>query len=891
MRNNPINTNSFRFFLRFVSLEFTELYEITEPVGFDVANFILKQDSDRYARDIVYGCDNTELTFYDCSGFAKTGKEQIVSPNGRISEYLDMGVEWILQTFKRFGFESEIEFVLFKDNLEFTVGMLDLSNPNTDEKTFFGLQIIQNTQVADYKRHEGTTINLHSTKNVRNETITPVETIDFLRKAVEIEVVNTYSMPKRVYEKAGYIRPYLNYSNIQNIVQFKDTKQFNEKGYYSRDLAIQGYVLVDAKSFYRDLKIKVETDFKVLYRVGSGSNVGGVKVRLWVAIYTDPFNTLTVDDFVIYEKVITGNNEQLVTIDPLIEYEISNLSIGQKISVYWKFSWDVAHVEGQTFFDFTKIDVKLTGLETSLDTIVTGVRYIEAMKQCSKFINNLPVDANRWQIGKEFYNQFLFNRSGISQNKIKPFNTNFSEILGSVNEVNGDYEILNNKIFVGHYEDFYVKNEIAVFKIIPSKEKTVAWLERFKINLWSFGYKTFEQNRLSVNTAYDIHTQVERIIGNLKVENKKDVEVDLVRSGYSQQIVTDLEIKNPSTSNENDDKVYIVDVIPLENGYVQTFSANLQMGIFDGKLSLYNKETAAKEEDSLINWARVGITLGQTFYIESGQSSGTYTVLEIKQTALVLNPIGFTPSFQGDSFVKISFQLQNIVWQTRTNEEFAEIKGIANANRYPNLKYSIARNEKHWHSFLKTAISYCKNKILQTSYFKNDIELETRLSTEIALLKEKANLDIPESVEKILSGKSHRLTVYAGFYDVLDFLEQLKIERGFVRCYGLENEIIKGFVKDLDYTWKTAELVLEIEELFEEEVFAITYANGILTINNVKYDVNGNVDWFKCTALDYFQFYDKNSVPITNIIYYKFVFLNGVFYDNSDDLVNALVNL
>ena len=65
MFNNPIETNAFKHYLRFVSLEMPDLYQISEPIGFDSAEFVVKQNDNRFSRDITYMADDKKtFTFY-----------------------------------------------------------------------------------------------------------------------------------------------------------------------------------------------------------------------------------------------------------------------------------------------------------------------------------------------------------------------------------------------------------------------------------------------------------------------------------------------------------------------------------------------------------------------------------------------------------------------------------------------------------------------------------------------------------------------------------------------------------------------------------------------------------------------------------------------------------
>ena len=85
---NPLNNNSYQFFLNFKNS--FGLLEITEPVKFDGASFVIEQDKERYGRDVSYFSD-IDLFFY--KGFYDTSLNPLMLPNGTIVTNLTQGFE------------------------------------------------------------------------------------------------------------------------------------------------------------------------------------------------------------------------------------------------------------------------------------------------------------------------------------------------------------------------------------------------------------------------------------------------------------------------------------------------------------------------------------------------------------------------------------------------------------------------------------------------------------------------------------------------------------------------------------------------------------------------------------------------------------------------------
>jgi len=122
---------NFTFYLNFKN-DATGLIEITEPVKFDGASFTVEQDKTRYGRDISYGNEEVSLEFYD----------------GIFDNGLTMGLFQLLDYYKTYGFESEIEFILKKNGVTFTVGLLDFQMAKTDLLTYFECKVIQENNRA-----------------------------------------------------------------------------------------------------------------------------------------------------------------------------------------------------------------------------------------------------------------------------------------------------------------------------------------------------------------------------------------------------------------------------------------------------------------------------------------------------------------------------------------------------------------------------------------------------------------------------------------------------------------------------------------------------------------------------------------------------------------------
>jgi hypothetical protein len=892
--------NKFKHYLKFVSLGIEKLYQITEPQGFDVSNFVLKQKTKGFGRDINYGNDNENLTFYDVVG-ELIEREQVIDVYGNTSNYLDCGLNLILESQKRFGFENIIEYHLHKNNVAFTLGLLDTATAETNNLDYFSCKIIQQNNISDFKKHEGTTLDMFGIKDVKGEEITPIGTSKVLRKSVSFLKTSKWDSPFQLSlflavnqgpNDEDYKVMYFN--NCQNVLQ--DDLKYALSWYEPIKVSFGAQNLDIAKDFLvyknkfqsKNIQIKI-SDFGFFQNFDiPGAGEGRIETKFevkWGYDIHNPFGSFVLFSVTINEDENFNIQNQNYTIN------IPYLPVGANIWIYGtSIVLESSDFGGIVFSDglLQKFKTEITAETYAFNTVVPMVRYIDMMRQCAKNINkDLPLIAPKFDIGGQFYNQFCFNRSLVGNDKTKPFNTTFKEIFNSVEEVNGDFEITKENIFVGQENDFYINEEIGVFNQLPSNEYTVEFNEKYQINIFKFGYKTFEQDRSSKNTGEAIHTEAEYIVPNYQVENKKEISCELIRDPYSQQVVVDLEIAKPSTSDSNDDKVYIVDVISLPAGSFQEIIANLTMQTSNGNYQILNREFQEDDEDeAVINWLALGIEFGDVVTINNFNA----TVVSITRTVLTILPPTGAPQVNTSLALTIKYFYNNVLFQTVTNEGFLEINGVLNPTTFPNLNYSIRRNLKHFESYLNTVCSYNRNGVIRNNYFKNNPSLKTRKLNETVLLAEKSDLSVVDLTPRILTPNIHNINVFSEFETVILFLEKYILNRGFIRCIDINNRVIKGYFSKLEYFWFTKELKFTIEEKFENEVLTLNYQNNILTVNDSVYNLSGVLNWFKISN-EYLQVFDNKDIAICNPYRFDKVSLNSVFFNTPNELATALNSL
>ena len=200
--------------------------------------------------------------------------------------------------------------------------------------------------------------------------------------------------------------------------------------------------------------------------------------------------------------------------------------------------------------------------------------------------------------------------------------------------------------------------------------------------------------------------------------------------------------------------------------------------------------------------------------------------------------------------------------------------------------YSLKRTLLRWGSYLKTCMDYSQTTITN-SFFKSNGAFESRLVGESTNLIENAPINYDDLNDAIVDARLPKLELVAGFTDVVNYMNTYKLDRGFIRCYDMQGEVIKGYVQKSDYNPFTNEFNVTLERKKEPQIMIVTLVDGILTINGTNYGLN---NWWTIQN-DFIKFYDEKNRPINKFIKYNLVNLNGIIYNDSTELSNALANL
>lgn len=868
----------FKHFLQFVQDNRT--IEISEPFGFDGQALNIEQDSQRYGRDITYGSEDINFEFV--KGIFELNGTPIILPDGTETQYNTMGFEYLLDYFRKYGFESEVNYILFKDNIQFSIGMLDFFTAETDYFQTFKCKIIQESKRAEYKRRMDLEIDAFSSEDIDGNPIQPCTPVNILLKAKPIRQISEWSTPANSEQitggTGGVITQFFGLTNQVMFSGIENTLSFLG-GVSDRD----EFPYIEARNTITNMSLKF-SNIDVRFN-GSIVNVNSfilVSLR-WYVGETLPNNLpLGQTEFVFGATINQGNPNQQILIDEVV---FNNLSMNQGERLWIWFESFTNTANNLTFLN-TRVEtmnIEATATATALDSVIQGVRVYDLMRHASDSIGGLSVIAPEWQLNGKHYNNFAFNGALIRQFSDRPFTNKLKDILAIPNEVNADYQINPDNIVVGQFEDFYQDIESGVFLMKPDETFNVKFNPRFGVNQVDYAYKTFEQDRDEKNTIDATHTQTQWIVKNKMVENNKKVEVDFIRDAFSIESARRQGVQEkPTTTLSIDNRLFILDCI--QSSPLQTVTVSVQLTQQATGTTVKLANTTPDNNNPNFSWLLLGIVVGGQFIINSGGNVGTYTITEIERTVLTLERVDGVPqTFTGVVITNITYRLSGVNFINRTGEGFEVIEGVESPFNYSNLRYTPRRNLIEFERYLSTSQEYNRLNIKNTFYF-NGGTLITQLNGESYPLAETDPLIYQNP---ILSPEIVELTVISNFAQTLQAVESIQNERGYFRCYNSKGQVFKGYPQKFAYEWISGELKMTLESKYEPISLIITKVDDDIFVNNQL----SNVESFQINDI-FVQLFDELERPLFNPTRITDVTLNGIVYEDrvafSDELLILL---
>lgn len=887
--SNPLDNKEFEHWLNFIS-DGTGMVQISEPVKFDAAEFVIEQDDKGYARDISKMSEEVSLEFID-GFFEKCEPYQLT--DGTFVYELSHQLEKLLEYDRRFGFQSQIEYILKRNGVEFIVGELNFEGRESDNYSYFKCKVIQETKRALARRREDVEIDGFATEDLDGNAITPINTERLFLKAKPETQISEWKQPNittflHSFIGAGGGTVYYNQTN-----QVLKSGIDNTLGFFSFYTAIQADIVnsgyVDALDDLTDVIINLTFKATLKKDFGDFTNNPGSTLFIVYDIIQDIQNPLS---SILDSGLLCPNSGYTIsTANPEIEINLDftkeNLEIPRDARLVIYIQQSTAFLGGgQTSLRVTESEIKISAASTSIDTVVNASKYIDLAKHSLKVINGMELAAPDFDEGGLFDNLYAFSGNLIRQRTDVPFYFNFKDRKENLMLMNSDIQINNNNAFCLKYDAFYANVDNGGFAILPDESFSSSYNKRYAINLLEWSFKDYEKDRDEENTLDSVHTEAQFSINNTRVKNTKKIDIKDGFDPFRIETIRKQTFKE-TTALDGDDKIYGIDAVNLPPNTRSGFSSLMRHNITDeGKVQLL-------KNSKLPSWALLGFNVGSEFKILSDENEGTYEVFEIENTILTLTPINPpTQTFQNEAYTKVDYPLENVSLTNRTNEGFTLIENLLNPDNFSNLKYTIRRNLVHWEEYISTCTSFITDNPKNTKFVNNG-ELVTQFEGG-ETYKENADIDLSTIKPRILSPLVYSLELKVGFDEILDIISKYNVittAGGFMRFQNQEGRMIKLYPSKLGYTWMTKKLNIEGEERKEPDVITITKVGSLIEIDEVGYERQELAEVIYEINGNYLTIYDNNMIKIINFTRYNNFVVQEETFGNINDLAQALINL
>ena len=769
--------------------------QISEPIGFDAAKFVIDQDKKRYGRDVEFS--PSDLTFSADTNF-----------RGLSHQFKEL-----LESYKTEGFESDWQYILEIEGIEYILGQLDFATASTDKLTYFTTNIIQENTQAIIKSREDVEVNLFSDTDLDGNTITPLQTKKIYLQATPEKQESRWEMYDPYYAFRGnpggggdFFRdfnpfPIIKESEIQETLSAP----------IETDLGRNEFAIIEATNELSNVTLKIRgLNFRMEID-NFINNFGYAYCQLFYCIGTEYlsanaveiFGTGTMSQDTIHSFELTDQ-----------DYTIENLFIPRDQKLFLLFAMRV-DTQNNPFTAQLWVDsgsVEADAVSTSISSVIETFTLGDAMQQVVKSISGLETDAPRF-IGEsaEFYRQHITNGLLMRNITNKPFNLSLSKILDYLPELNGDYEVNDGKVFFGLYEDFYRDEKIASFTTLPDDSFETSFNERYSVNKYNFKYAKYEKSNDEAKSRESVHTQMQMLLPNKMVDNTKDVNVGFIRDSFLIESTRKEAIKvKEDVATEQDQDIFIIDILKKDTPIIE----NQQLTVYHKK----EVDTLFLLNDDSVNWEFFGFQVGDTITL-TYKNSGLWSVNEITPDRLKLVPLFFwTEDFEGYASTGFAYSVTQTLLTNRTNEGFSIIEGTTTPAGFSNLRFTPKRNTwYYWGRYLSACCQYRKSasdRIKVTEFIHNG-DLTTKYQDD-GLLTFTEDSDINTSIltlglyeKALVTPELERTTVICDFSVFWALRQKIRTIRGYIEVIDSNGNSIDLFPKNVGYQWQNN--LMEIE--------------------------------------------------------------------------------
>lgn len=777
-----------------ISLEFvTSQYgflEIGEPVGFDKAQFTISSEKGKLGRSVSFAGGKSGFTFR-------------INKDSQGKNHYE-AFEQLLQTKKVYGFNSVVKmYISFNENIN-EIGELEFGTTfKTDGIKYVEFNVVQSSKVQLFENRRDTNVNLFANKDLDGNDITPVPRYKLLQKALPSIKVSKWTNPIIGTEVVND-NPAPN-PDVFNVIRANDESEIpNSLSYYETHAEgdASNFIYLDSKTTLTNLRIKFALDVLFKYRPQENNGItNGKTAEISLRLrYGGTYDNSTLVTIWQGNRVNGTTNQEYKLPSPL-EFTIPQLSTTDKVWIFFRTTQGNGAV---TRTLFNECSITMSATSTGYSTVFDVVRLVDAMRYVAQSVAGSGIDAPRWDVGGQFYNQFITTADLIRNLPDKPFNISQKDLTDEyLPEVNGGLEVNSaGTAFYGLYRDFYQRIEMASFLADPAEYSETTNETYFCQNL-EYNYKNFQSQKETPkeNTNDIVHGEAQLLYPNPKAQNTKTVSVGIVRDPQSIKAIQENSLRIPeNAATADDNKIYAIDAIVVPNGQTELReTAFLQHVVEGNNLTLRNQTS----NDEGFDWSVLGIVPGSIFYIESGLNvfPSNYIVLSLNKNSITLQS-NVGNALLGSNGINTRFryfaksQLVN-----RTNEGFVNISGLNNNDQFGNLMFTVARNIRTYYSEFNSTVCLFTKSIIKVTKYNNNPNCTTTLQGQPGLraLSLKEGEDF-RALSPILTQNEIKTVITCSLQEWIDLKNKIQSERGYIRIIKADGMPCRIFIVDGSFT-------------------------------------------------------------------------------------------
>jgi hypothetical protein len=859
-----------KFYLDFISDGYGKV-QIDEPIGYSITFFELKQKQGKYGRDISFAGGESEFQF---------------------SYYRNHYLDKILYYNHRFGFESKVNLIIEVAGIENLVGEIDFATSTTDDLEYFKCKVIQDSDLQLIKRRRETKVDLMSDKDIDGNIITPLVPANMLLLNKPTYQISKWEQLSGYYNRmvTKDTRRYT-VNTCQNLITSDIQDSFTFFSVESNNF--NDFKIIEAKDNLKKIKINVK-GFSGTLNTGV-SNGGNGYVNFELSLRYGSFiegnifqQDTTTKKIIISSKQLSEN--QTWSFGGDFTYEIESLNRGESIWLCYEFylNQSASGVNPEFYCDsaLNLNSMEVSSVSYSYNSITPTFRLIDVMRQVIKSISGLDINAPRFDVTGEFYDNRLFNGNFLRNITKNGFKISLEDIEKSLPELNCDYEIAKDgRIFFGTEKDYYTSIECGFFDNTQFSSMNKMSNPRFTVNELWFMYKRFQslKENEEVNSADVIHGESKFALFNKRVENKKEITVEWCRDAFliEENRRKSLEISE-STASQNDDDVFAIDSVETLTDVSFDEVTELQHTyISETQLSLRTKGD--------VNFVVMGISVGSLFTIKSPDNNAReYTVYEVVNSELKLNKnsgANLSPNNDGIRVTSYSYVLDKdyVPFTNYTNQDITAFD-LQASDSYSNLRYSIGQNIwNHWKEYFATCNIYWKDKKAQNTWYKNNPKCSIVYKGKTIVEGDPFDTN---GITPILSPFLFNDIIFSDveFEDFVLLQNKIRSDRGFIRCIDKNERVIKVYPIDMKWSVENKQLTIKGEERFEPIAMTIETSSQYTLINDetrLRF-----LEWE--IKEDKLSLFDLNRQRLYNPVYWDSVTVNGATAISKAQLIEWL---